>query len=248
MSAARELFRGLIDYAGLFPPAGLSLEGAAQRYREYSLGERHWMLSHFVLPVSRLTELYGHLQPDEVWPCSLISGPLENRGASSYAEVNLDLDIREMVRTLGRIGSRAKIRTGGLDAAAIPSVAKVAAFMRACFEFGVPFKATAGLHHAIRGSYRLTYEPDSASATMHGFVNVFAGAALLYAGLDEDGLTAVLEEESLSEFLLDKAGISWRGRRATTDQIIQARRTLAISFGSCSFEEPVADLEKAGWI
>ena len=57
-------------------------------------------------------------------------------------------------------------------------------------------KATAGLHHALRGDYRLTYEPDSARRTMHGFVNLVLAAALLLAGkIDEELADACLDDD-----------------------------------------------------
>ena len=37
-------------------------------------------------------------------------------------------------------------------------------------------------------------------------------------------------------------GVTWTGRRISVDQLRDARETTALSFGSCSFEEPVQDL------
>ena len=47
----------LIDYAGLFPPANLSLEAAINNYRNYLNSDDSWMLGPFVLPVSLLKEI-----------------------------------------------------------------------------------------------------------------------------------------------------------------------------------------------
>ncbi|MGM7723175.1 hypothetical protein [Metabacillus sp. Hm71] len=47
----------LIDYAGLFPPAALSLTEAIKNYHSYIHGPNSWMLGPFVLPASRLGEL-----------------------------------------------------------------------------------------------------------------------------------------------------------------------------------------------
>ena len=57
----------LIDYAGLFPPANLSLEAAINNYRNYLNSDDSWMLGPFVLPVSLLKEIdsYIHLFSDE---------------------------------------------------------------------------------------------------------------------------------------------------------------------------------------
>lgn len=48
---------GLIDYAGVYPPAGLSVAEGMGNYRRYRQGENGWMLGRFVLPVGRLGEV-----------------------------------------------------------------------------------------------------------------------------------------------------------------------------------------------
>lgn len=52
---------GIIDYAGLFPPADLSLDTALQKYSEYRKSGDAWMLSRFIIPGLRLNDLerYG---------------------------------------------------------------------------------------------------------------------------------------------------------------------------------------------
>lgn len=47
----------IIDYAGLFPPADLSLEPAIHNYSDYRKSEDAWMLSRFIIPALRLDEL-----------------------------------------------------------------------------------------------------------------------------------------------------------------------------------------------
>lgn len=47
----------LIDYAGLFPPASLSLETAIRNYAAYQSDKDAWMLGRFIIPASRLDEL-----------------------------------------------------------------------------------------------------------------------------------------------------------------------------------------------
>jgi len=110
----------------------------------------------------------------------------------------------------------------------------------------VPFKATAGLHHPIRSMRALTYAGDSPRATMHGFLNVFCAAALAWHGLGEGTVSELLEETDPAALEFDEAGFAWKGHRLDTSQIQTARREFAHSFGSCSFEEPVADLRELG--
>jgi len=56
MSALNVLLNGLIDYAGLFPPAALDMAAAVQHYADCRHGPRSSMLGPFVLPISRLDE------------------------------------------------------------------------------------------------------------------------------------------------------------------------------------------------
>lgn len=55
---------GLIDDAGLFPPASLPMEVAVAAHRESLAGANGWILARFICPASRLTELDRWL-PDE---------------------------------------------------------------------------------------------------------------------------------------------------------------------------------------
>jgi hypothetical protein len=77
---------------------------------------------------------------------------------------------------------------------------------------------------------------------MFGFLNVFIAAALLYAGQSEDIAKAALEESDPSAFSFAEDAIQWRDKRIGLDQIIASRSEFAISFGSCSFREPVDEL------
>ena len=57
MTAIQSLLAGLFDYAGLYPPASLSLRSAANNYVEYSRGERAAALGKFIINADRLEEL-----------------------------------------------------------------------------------------------------------------------------------------------------------------------------------------------
>jgi hypothetical protein len=114
--------------------------------------------------------------------------------------------------------------------------------MIACKTQSVPFKATAGLHHPIRGEYRFTYEADSTKGTMYGFLNVFVAAALVAAGANEDTGIAALEETHASAFEFHDDYLQWRDNRISAEQLAAVRERSAISFGSCSFTEPIDEL------
>lgn len=59
-TAAHALLKGLIDYAGLFPPAELELEPAFDNFSGYRPSPFSWMLARFVCPTHRIEEL-SHL-------------------------------------------------------------------------------------------------------------------------------------------------------------------------------------------
>lgn len=167
-------------------------------------------------------------------------------GLEAYVEVPLDGEEDALLRAIAARGARAKARTGGVVAEAVPDPAALARFLVACARAGVPFKATAGLHHPVRSEQALTYEDGAPRAVMHGFLNVFAAAALARGGAALADVLAVLREETPAAFELRPEGLRWRGRTVPTAALAEGRRTFAMSFGSCSFAEPVAGLRALG--
>lgn len=159
-----------------------------------------------------------------------------------YFEIPITGEVSSLVKAIARAGARAKVRTGGVTPESIPPADKVVAFIAACRREAIPFKATAGLHHPIRGSYKLTYEPASPVGTMYGFLNVFVASALIYAGESEKTGIAALQESDSSAFAFEDDAIVWRDKRISLEQIEASRRDFAISFGSCSFREPIDEL------
>src|SRR5262249_3283632 len=109
----------------------------------------------------------------------------------------------------------------------------------------LPFKATAGLHHPIRSPYALTYAADAPRAELHGFLNVFMAAAFAWHG--QRPIERILAETDAGTFRFDEQA-RWRDWSLTVGQIQEARHEFAHSFGSCSFEEPVHDLEALGFL
>ena len=131
---------------------------------------------------------------------------------------------------------------GGETAEKFPDAENVVEFIRLCAAAHVPFKATAGLHHPVRSVHRFTYQPESASGMMHGFVNVFLAAAFLRAGIKANLAVDLLKEQSAEAFHFEVGGIGWRDRWLDRQEIDAVRHEFAISFGSCSFMEPIEDL------
>ena len=295
MRAVDALLEGLVDYAGLFPPAGETMRQALEGYASYLSGPDRSALGRLIIPFSRLREFESTAseflprEPGrEPWKLSVITtgeisaaaleiasfnrrhsesttagsvviDVVELKAASpgeielqrsripasltTYFEIPLDGDLPAFFKSLARATARAKIRTGGVTADAFPSAEAIIDFLIAAHREGIPFKATAGLHHPVRGAYRLTYESGSPTGIMHGFLNVFLSAVLVAAGSARDDARALLEENDSSAFSFSDDAIVWRGHRFDVEQIRASRAEFAMSFGSCSFREPVDELE-----
>lgn len=162
----------------------------------------------------------------------------------TYIEIPIDDDPLAMIKAVADAGARAKVRTGGITAAAFPSSLNLARFIKACAEEDLPFKATAGLHHPLRSINKLTGEPGSGQALMHGFLNLFLASAFAYQGMYIDDLVALLDERSPESFQFEEGSVTWKGQMLVRGQLRKARSLFALSFGACSFEEPIAGLKE----
>ena len=234
------LLSRLIDHAPLFPPASLPLPDALEEHARARASQHAFMLARFVCPASLLEELPhagrgASAVLDEPLPSSVFVDAVETRmrddleslaalAPEVYVEVPLDGDLEEHLDALAAHGLRAKVRCGGATA---PTASALAAFVSGCHERGLVFKATAGLHHAVRSNGE------------HGFLNLLA--AVVFG--DEE---RALSETDPAAFALDADTFSWRGRSAPVGEIAAARRDRLHSIGSCSFFEPVEELEALG--
>jgi hypothetical protein len=203
------------------------------------------------------TKLPERLGPSSSWRDLILAGlRILGRwtgGVTPYFEYGLGSEYRSsllpvlaaIAEATATVGQPAgfKLRCGGLEAKAFPSVEEVAFVLGACRDAGVPLKCTAGLHHPVRRF-------DAGVGThMHGFLNVFVAGVLAHARrLGEEQLRPILAEESAEHFAFDEQGCRWRDLRASTVEIRAARQTGVISFGSCSFDEPRDDLRSLGWL
>jgi hypothetical protein len=166
-----------------------------------------------------------------------------DRKREVYVELALDDSLAGMLDALAAAKLRAKVRTGGVTAEAFPPPRELVRFLRGCADRDLAFKATAGLHHPLRGAYPVTYDATAKAASMFGFLNVFLAATLMRESLlsDDDAL-ALLDEADPSAFSIQDETIGWRDHVANLDAIQSARSRFATSFGACSFREPVDEL------
>lgn len=285
------LLHGLVDYAGLFPPAQLDMATTVAKFAGFRAHPDHWMLNRLIVPVARLDEFETAADSrlprtgDDVWQISALTVPAEDpaftanieridtfnhrhadpaHGAAiidtielkaanaddidevldelpdelyPFFEINWRDDPRGMIASLVGSDAGAKLRTGGVTPDLYPTVPAVAQFILACARAGVPMKATAGLHHPLR------HFSDAVQCDEHGFLNVFLAATVAYRhGVDAAHLERILDLRDIADFTVHDDSITLADLTVTSADIDKARSLIAISYGSCSFEEPCADL------
>jgi hypothetical protein len=224
------LFARLIDHAPLFPPASLPLPEALEDHARARESRYGWIVRRFVAPASVLGSLDGEalelsvvLDADARLDDARIAA-LEVPPGRAVRPFGGEVYLEGAIPPLPSPDARVKIRCGP----DVPPVRELAQVVGACREQGVPFKATAGLHHAVRQDGR------------HGFLNLLAAAIFG----DEEG---ALAEEDTEAFGLDADSFRWRDRTASTADV-ECGRALFVAFGSCSFDEPVDDLRELGFL
>ncbi|MFG3341353.1 hypothetical protein [Glycomyces sp. NPDC048151] len=129
---------------------------------------------------------------------------------------------------------RAKFRTGGVRAELYPDEAELAGAVAAAVAVGLPFKATAGLHHAIRNTDRDT------GFEQHGFLNLLAATDALASGVSEREARALLAERD------GHAVASWV--RGLDESRARRAREAFLSFGTCSITDPLNELTALGLV
>ncbi|OFW67636.1 MAG: hypothetical protein A2Z12_01365 [Actinobacteria bacterium RBG_16_68_21] len=286
---------GLIDYAGLFPPARLDMAAAVGGYQTARRGPNAWMIDRFLCPASRLVELAGSLhgamtEDEDPWRLSVIADGdadtvaddarsiesfdrvMDGRARVEVVETQLPVsDAADWVVHAAEVLDRpvffevpwrdgapealdsvtaggertgrelgAKLRCGGLTAAAFPPPGVVAAIIAGCRDRRLRLKATAGLHHPFRH-----FEPET-GFTQHGFVNLLVAAAAGSDGVDLATLTEIVAEDDSSAFSFDDGYLRWRDRSFDAATVAASRAGLFVGYGSCSIEEPVQDLTVLG--
>jgi hypothetical protein len=136
-----------------------------------------------------------------------------------------------------------KLRCGGMNQADFPSPTELAQFIHTAIHVDHPFKATAGLHHPVR------HFNEDQGVDMHGFLNVMFAITLgRVHHLDPSKIQEIIEERNPLSFEFIPSGIRWNTLAASTTDFIFDRKRHGLSIGSCSFNDPRADLVGLGWL
>ncbi|RKS79794.1 hypothetical protein BZB76_1273 [Actinomadura pelletieri DSM 43383] len=149
-----------------------------------------------------------------------------------YVEVPRDERRASIIEAVAELGHRAKFRTGGVKPQLYPSPEELAAAIKAVVDAGVPFKATAGLHHPVRNT-----DPET-GFHQHGFLNLLLATDAAADGRPVDELAAVLADRDAAAVASRVAGL---GERRTV-----AARARFLSFGTCSITDPLHELTDLG--
>ena len=312
--------QGIIDYAGMFPPANLELTPAFSNYLDYINSDDEWMMDKFVCSMRSFEEItdtdsnvYKLLQDYDskrlISFSLLLTGGMTakeflksleaelkfikyftdnntNTEANSF-EVKIPIELFERhnanglktflndcsnfldnfdmsksiiflepavndnyefmfeklahtsaeIENQGRFGF--KLRTGGITPELYPSTEQAAFALKTCKDNMVRFKATAGLHHAVR------HYNDSVSTKMHGFLNIFGAGVLAFSNpLSLKEINDIVKDEKAASFIFTEDEFRWNDVPASAENITKARNEFVNSFGSCSFDEPKDDLKK----
>ncbi|HXL96174.1 MAG TPA: hypothetical protein VN969_45265 [Streptosporangiaceae bacterium] len=267
------LFAGLLDDAAVFPPGNAPLPAALAAHRDHHAAWYAELVGPFVFPAARLGELDGTAPfpgglsltaaadglstavdagglstgfrpdlvaveavpaPDGVPGLVRLLDSVLPAGVTGYVEIPRGPGRDAALDALAGTRYLAKFRTGGVVPEAHPGERELAETILAAVSRGIPFKCTAGLHHAVRHT--------DGDLEQHGFLNVLLATSAALDGADTGDLAAVLAallaERSPAVVAAAVDGMSH-------DQMVAAR-TRFLSFGTCSIDDPVADLVALG--
>jgi hypothetical protein len=176
----------------------------------------------------RMVEMPAPSDVDEVWlervsefvPEDVIRVIEPRRGGAEWLQ-----GIQRVIEH----GSWPKLRCGGLSGENFPSIEEVADFLSVINAGAASFKATAGLHNAVR------HTDEETGFTHHGFLNLLIAVSRLMAGGDVHEALRSTDGKALAE----------EATALSEHEALSVRGVFA-SYGSCSLTDPVTDLEELG--
>jgi hypothetical protein len=271
------LFRGLFDDASLFPPASLTMVDAVAGHLRHHSAWYCDMSGPFVCPDTRLGQLSAMLTaagvaeldlalvlPDGVSslapavdtifteprlrlraielpagnaPAAEVVAALDAtplQGASAFIELPVMHLEAGALKVVAEHGYLVKLRTGGVTATAFPDEATLAGALSLLAAQRQAFKCTAGLHHAVR------HRAADTGFEHHGFLNVLLAVGLALRGADDAEVASQLGDQDPARVAAEVAALD-------PDEAADIR-SLFTSFGTCSTDEPLADLVTLGLV
>ncbi|MEN3301041.1 hypothetical protein [Pseudonocardia sp.] len=221
VAAARGTGRGALPIAVTLPDGPAGIAGVLDRVSALPASLR-------ALEVS----VPAGMSADEL--LGALDSALAGTSVEVYVEIPRDERRGPLLAALAGTRYLAKFRTGGVRAELYPDEAELAAAIRAAVEGGVAFKATAGLHHALRNT-----DPET-GFEQHGFLNLLLATEAVARGADDADVRALLAER-------DGAVVAARVRELGEDRVAAARARF-LSFGTCSITDPLTELVDLGLV
>lgn len=253
------LYERLLDDAAIFPPGNAPMSAAVAAHLEHKASSHGKFVGPLVCSAARLpeliTELEAHTGAVELALVTSLAD-FDEAVALALEEARLSLVSIEATMEVGGAvsgipvgvavwceypwgsdfvlpaGTGLKLRTGGAEASEFPTEQELAAAIMMCAANKVPFKLTAGLHHALRST-----DPET-GFEHHGFLNVILATHSALNDRPADSVVANLANR-------DSAHVTERIGRLTEKEVWAIRHSFH-SFGTCSISDPLADLVTLG--
>jgi hypothetical protein len=171
-----------------------------------------------------------HVATGEV-AATLDAALARRHGVTAFVELPRDGRRPDLIRSLSGTAYLAKLRTGGVRAELHPDEGELAAAVVATVRARLSFKATAGLHHAVRNT-------DPATGfEQHGFLNLLTAVDAAIAGAGEAEVAQLLADRT-PDVVAARA-------RAVAERASPVRERFR-SIGTCSIVEPLEELAALG--
>jgi hypothetical protein len=220
MSLTLDLLRGLLDDAAIFPPGNLPLDRAQRDHATH-------LRSPYAVAVGPLVVRAADLAEVGDVDVSVVTGVDEAHAAVSAAGARLRA-LEVVLPPRAEAGEVRSLASYGVEVFVepdlFPTIPELAAAVAALVDAGVSFKATAGLHHAVRHTDPVT------GFEHHGFLNLLLATARAQDGRSLADVAAALASR-------DDGAVA-RAALVLPATVREAFR----SFGTCSIREPLDDL------
>lgn len=96
------MLEGLVDYAGLYPPANLDMQPVVDNWARYLQSDDSWMLARLIIPASRLDEFLECARSvlpkenEEMWQLSVLLPSASDENFSASVQKTIDFNVSDV--------------------------------------------------------------------------------------------------------------------------------------------------------
>ena len=100
------MLEGLVDYAGLYPPANLDMQPVVDNWARYLQSDDSWMLARLIIPASRLDEFLECARSvlpkenEEMWQLSVLLPSASDENFSASVQKTIDFNVSDVIISL----------------------------------------------------------------------------------------------------------------------------------------------------